>query len=738
MNDTVPELLAPAGNMAAALAAFDAGADAVYAGLRQFNARERSENFSSDEMGRLIAYAHKHRKKVYVTFNTLVKETELAEAAALLAELNAVGPDALIIQDLGILRLAREYFPALPLHASTQMGFHNSAGLELAAAMGFRRVILERQITLDELRTLAENTPVELEMFIHGALCCSLAGKCLFSSWHGGHSGNRGRCKQPCRRRFFGRDGNGFFFSTNDLFTADLMGPIKASGVRSLKIEGRLRQPDYVYNVVAAYRQLLDAPGEPDRKLLGEARNRIARSFGRKWSHGYYDGEKSGAMVDYASLGTAGLLCGKVTGIRPGGFDVKVGKPLYLGDRIRVQPPSGEEGPALTVTRLYCRDRGVSKLAPGATGFICCDKPVDSRGLVFKTGSSHDSYTARAAALPSPRRRIDLDIAVSAVAITVQAGALSWRRDINPAPAAKHPLEPEMVRNAFAAGSPEAWTAGNVVVAIDGNYFLPAGELKQLRRDFWAFAAGHLPALPDPKEKTAAMIRFQRDYAAMVPASPVPEDAPPTIAVRPHGPHPTARREIQAMAIFHLDRHAVEAVLPEFCPEPRLAVLQKLIAQAVKDGIRRFRITAPYALPLLRSYEGLTLTASLSLPVCNSLAAAELAVYGVDRVQGHVELERPALEALRDHSPLPVEIYRYGRPVLLVTRAKIAVEGEIHDSRGMKFHVNYDPEAGLTYVRPGPVVDLPHVPGTYDFYDWSAADRHEKTVAVFNFDTAMI
>ena len=185
-------------------------------------------------------------------------------------------------------------------------------------------------------------------------------------------------------------------------------------------------------------------------------------------------------------------------------------------------------------------------------------------------------------------------------------------------------------------------------------------------------------------------------------------------------------------------KHVSEAILPEFCPEKKLSALRDRIGRAVKDGIRRFRVTAPYALELLRKYEDVTITASLSLPVCNSLAAAELAQYRVNRVQGHVELEKAALEALRDHSPLPVEIYRYGRPVLLVTRAKIAVSGEIRDSRGMKFHVVFDPDAGLTYLRPGPVVELPHLPGTYDFYDLSAADRHEKTVSTFNFDAEMI
>ena len=180
------ELLAPAGNMASALAAFDAGADAVYCGLKQFNARERSENFTVREMAKLIEYAHRNGKRVHVTFNTLVRESELLSAAESLAVLTDLRPDAVIVQDIGIVSVIRDFFPDLVIHASTQMGIHNSAGLESACAMGVKRVILERQVTLGEISAMTGNgtrLPLELEVFVHGALCCCLSGSCLFSSW---------------------------------------------------------------------------------------------------------------------------------------------------------------------------------------------------------------------------------------------------------------------------------------------------------------------------------------------------------------------------------------------------------------------------------------------------------------------------------------------------------------------------------------------------------------------------
>ena len=170
-----PELLAPAGNIVSALTAFDAGADAVYAGLKRFNARERTENFTSEEMSKLLTYAHSIGKRVYVAFNTLIKESEINEAAETLSELAALKPDAVIIQDLGVLHIIREFFPSLTVHASTQMGIHNSEGVKSAAALGMNRVILERQVTIPELENIVAASPIDIEVFIHGAICCSLS-----------------------------------------------------------------------------------------------------------------------------------------------------------------------------------------------------------------------------------------------------------------------------------------------------------------------------------------------------------------------------------------------------------------------------------------------------------------------------------------------------------------------------------------------------------------------------------
>ena len=282
-----PELLAPAGTLECAITAYECGADAVYAGLQRFNARAKGKNFTFEDMSKLSAYAKKHGKKFYVTMNTVIKESEICDMARDLAELSVLDPDAVIVQDTGVARLVREFMPNIPLHASTQMGIHNSAGIEQARSMGVERVILEREVTLNELDLMLSKDPLEIEIFVHGALCSSLSGNCIWSSWIGGWSGNRGSCKQVCRRRFHGEDQekakkSGFFFSTNDMYALDLMPKLVKMGVSSFKIEGRMKNPDYIKNVVTAYRMMLDADPDNIGKTLGQAKQVLAESLGRK------------------------------------------------------------------------------------------------------------------------------------------------------------------------------------------------------------------------------------------------------------------------------------------------------------------------------------------------------------------------------------------------------------------------------------------------------------------------
>lgn len=733
------ELLAPAGNLECALAAFDAGADAVYCGLKRFNARERTENFSFDEMSRLIAYAHKLSRRVYVTFNTLVKEDELDEAAQELARLEELRPDAVIVQDLGVVRIAREYFPKLVLHGSTQMGLHNSAGLAVAKELGLSRVILERQTTLAELEAIMRSKPpVELEIFIHGALCCCISGTCLLSSWLGGWSGNRGKCKQPCRRRHRSSEGNGFFLSAQDLATPELIPRLMKTGVASFKIEGRLRRADYVTNVVTAYRMLMDACLESEeafRAKLPEAKTFLARTYGRKWSNGYYTKESAANLIKHDAMGVSGLLCAKVVSTSPNGFTMSAARNVFLGDMIRVQPPSGDEGPAFRVTKMTLRGKSVSCAGKGEEVFVHADKEIPRGGLVYKIGERTPDYSARIAQLPLRLPLLDMDVKLSRTLCRVEIQGRAYEQALALSEAEKQPLDPAHVAEEFSKLRDGRFEAGRVRVSVSGNPFLPSSVLRRLRKDC---AAALLPLL-DPVRSTedcrAGLMRFRADHAALV--HPELRERVPDTVLLPRGKHPKiAARCVIALEIADDPAPHEELLLPFYIPESMLEEVKTAVRRYTGKGGRTIRITSPGHFALLREYPELTLKTCMPLPVCNSMTVAELAQRGVSLVQGCLELGKTELAALARKSVLPFELYRYGRPVLLSTRAALPVHGRMLDAKGDAFLV--EKHGILTQVLPEKVLNLPGLEeADACFHDLRAAEEHERDTARFNFDIAL-
>ncbi len=285
----LPELLAPAGSEEALYAAVAAGADAVYLGGKAFGARAFAANFSEEELKRAVAYCHLHGVRLYVTVNTLVYERELPAWLEFCRSLYRMGVDALIVTDLGGISLLRRYLPDMELHASTQMGIHNSGGVAACESLGLSRAVVARECSLSDIRSMVEKAPLEIEVFLHGALCVCHSGQCLFSSLVGGRSGNRGECAQPCRLPY---NGEGKYpLSLKDLSLAGHMCDLIDSGVASLKIEGRMKSPDYVYGVTRIYRRLLD-----EKRNATEAEEReLSALFSRDgFTDGYFTAHLGG------------------------------------------------------------------------------------------------------------------------------------------------------------------------------------------------------------------------------------------------------------------------------------------------------------------------------------------------------------------------------------------------------------------------------------------------------------
>ena len=280
------ELLAPAGSMEAVAAAVQNGADAVYLGYGDFNARRNAKNFSQEEFAAAVSYCHVRGAKVYLTLNTLLTDRELPRAAEFAAQASALGADAVLVQDMGVVRLLRQVAPDLPVHASTQMTLHNLDGVKMAAELGMTRAVLSRELSRDQIEYICQRSPIEIEVFAHGALCMCYSGQCFLSSVIGGRSGNRGLCAQPCRLKYgWGDKADSNPLSLKDLSLAGHLRELRKMGVACLKLEGRMKRPEYVAVVTGIYSRAIKEDREPTAEELEQLRAAFSR---QGFTQGYY------------------------------------------------------------------------------------------------------------------------------------------------------------------------------------------------------------------------------------------------------------------------------------------------------------------------------------------------------------------------------------------------------------------------------------------------------------------
>jgi len=382
-----PELLAPAGNIESFFAGLEHGADAIYVGCRHHNARALATNFSLEEIARLKEYAHGHKVKLYVALNAIAREEELGELIHILASLSQIEPDGLIIQDGAIARLCRLYFPNLNLHASTLMTVHNSTGVEQLGSMGFQRAVLARELTIEEITQICANTSLELEIFVHGALCFSYSGLCLVSSFYGGRSSLRGRCVQPCRRLYRSGRHQGYFLSTNDLSAIDLIPGLRRLRLTSFKIEGRMKSDSYVAAVVSAYRLVLDASETNEVEAIVKARHILREAYGRKPTQGFLVADRLKEVITPHRSGASGRLAARVEWVRGKRMALRLQSPLAEGDRLRLESDEEVEKTAFTIRDMVVNGKRLSEADTGTVVTVARIGDTRTGDRVFKTGS---------------------------------------------------------------------------------------------------------------------------------------------------------------------------------------------------------------------------------------------------------------------------------------------------------------------------------------------------------------
>ncbi len=362
------ENLAPAGNRAALERADAAGADAVYLGYAAFSARAGAGNFDRQELEDAIRFAHLRHMRVHVTVNTLVKDGELGRVTEVLRLLNDLKADAVLIQDLGVLRIARRLFPGLTVHASTQMAIHNRTGVIWCGRQGISRAVLARECSLEEIRKCAD-TGVEIEVFVHGAQCVAVSGLCLFSSMVGERSGNRGRCAQPCRMEYDYRGRRGAWLSPRDVCLRDELLKLQEAGVASCKIEGRLKRPEYVATVAASYRKGLDSLEQGRFEKADEAEKEdLLQIFNRGgFMKGYALGCEDAGVIYPDTVNHQGVRMGRVTAADGKLAKVQLEKDLRNGDGLTLRGAHEETGLVYAGPDLKAGETAILRLRPGTT-----------------------------------------------------------------------------------------------------------------------------------------------------------------------------------------------------------------------------------------------------------------------------------------------------------------------------------------------------------------------------------
>lgn len=515
---TLPELLAPAGSFESALAAFAYGADAIYLGLSRFSARADAANFAEPELRQIVAYAHNKGRKVYVTLNTLLETRELPELADSLALLDEVTVDGVIVQDLGLAAWIRRAFPRLPLHASTQLACTSTAGARALKELGFVRVVTARELGLQEAAEIGRQAGVEIEVFVHGALCYSLSGLCLYSSLTTGRSGNRGRCAYCCRQPFTPDGGEACHpFSMRDLALLDEAKRLRTVGLASLKIEGRMKNPLYVAAVTDLYRHALD--GDLSAEALQAKADDLRTIFSRPWTHLYADGPaKAEDIIDARSVGHRGQPIGTVLrvvrdvdGVRWMAFDTT--RAIERHDGLQVDLPGRPVGFAVDRLRDARTKRQAITLPAGARVEVALPREVGELPRGATVCHSASQAVRRAFPVPHPRetefrqlRPADLTLTLAPDALTLSGNGQTVCQPATLGPA-KNPAGTRAAaeRHLGKLGE-DGFFLRSLTVNDPQGLFAPPSLLNAVRRA-WAEQAGKPTSRPTPPPPLAAAVR---------------------------------------------------------------------------------------------------------------------------------------------------------------------------------------------------------------------------------------
>jgi putative protease len=654
------ENLAPAGNWDALRSAVAAGADAVYLGYAAYSARAGAGNFDEQQLRDAVRFAHLHHVRVHVTVNTLIKDGEMAGVVDVLRLLSEIRVDAVLVQDLGVLRMARRCFPDLPIHASTQMAIHNATGVRFCRNQGMTRAVLARECSAAEI-ALAAKEGIEIEVFGHGAQCVAVSGECLFSSVVGGRSGNRGRCAQPCRLLYTYRGKTAAWLSPRDVCMRDDLPELNKAGVASIKLEGRLKRPEYVATIANSYRNAIDAMDNGHfRKADENEITGLRQIFSRGgFMRGYAMGAEDAGVIDPARVSHGGVKIGRVEFAAGNMARVRLERSLDDGDGLQIRTAQGDAELIYAGHGTEAGQIAVVRLRP--------DIRTKAGDEVYRLTSEKQLQWARSLAIPAipadmaliayPGKPLTLTMTDGESSVTVTGDTV--------APAQSRAMSEEDARRSLGKLSDTPFSLRTLTVQTAGA-FVPVSALNQLRREACQQLA---------EARIAAFTRKAgREETADDLIYPDTPDAPSMAIVRTRE-QADAMQGAADLLVWYPEDFRADALesglrdmpdgvwlqLPTVCEEKTLDLLYAFVQRnAGKLG----GIVLGSVGQLGRTWN-VPMGAGSGIPVMNRRAAQFLLEQGCRFVTASSELSGAELRTLMQNHP-PVVVPAYGREQLML------------------------------------------------------------------------
>ena len=488
-----PELLAPAGNFESLVAAIQAGCDAVYLSGKLYGARSFANNFSNEELIEAVKYAHLYGVKIYVTINTLIYESEVNNFIKYVEFLYNNDVDAVIIQDIGMFDLIRQLYPNLEIHISTQMHIHNLEGAKLVEKMGASRVVLARETPIELVREIRDNTNLELEIFVHGALCISYSGQCLMSSLIGGRSGNRGTCAQCCRQPYdlycddMKINKDKYLLSTRDLNTLNNIGKLIDCGVDSFKIEGRLKRPEYVYLIIKLYRKAIDNYIKyHNTRISEEDIKELKKIFNRKFTDGFLFHSKNSEIVNTYRPNHQGIEIGRVISKNNKYINIKLSDELSVQDGIRF---IGKKDIGLTIQTIFVNKNKIKCAKKGDIVTLYMDEKPEVNDIVVKTTDYNQIKTINNL-IKNNQRKVDIEFKIYAhlgekakIILSDCNNEVEYESDYIVEKSINSPTGEDSIYVQLNKVNDTIFNISKISYDIDSNIFIPVKVLNDMRRN---------------------------------------------------------------------------------------------------------------------------------------------------------------------------------------------------------------------------------------------------------------